>query len=180
MKRIIFSLLVGYCLLGCNHSNASQKAREALDEDWEDLIGGRNFHYQPSPDDRFEVFSDNVIVKKMPAEIANDKVLRYLALSRFLEKPEKFGPGLFGNVSGAGRFVAFLEDVPNWDQLYWVQVLALSKKYACFIVDKSRVNDETIFECRNKRLVKMWRSRGDDWIEFYVRQYDQSGKEILR
>ncbi len=179
MRSIGCILIVAFVCVNCVFTGPKDPSPEMMDEDWEDLISGASVDFEPKPDQRFDILMTSERLALLPENIRSNDEKSALTLSRFLEKPELFDLGVYGKVDGAGRFVAYLSDIPDWDRLYWAQVQVLSKKYACFIRERFKNGDEVKFQCRDKRYVTMWRARGDHWIEFYARLYDMKGKEII-
>lgn len=92
---------------------------------------------------------------------------------------EHYGEGIYGKVGSARAFVAAKAKVPDWDRLYYVMIRVLSEKYGCFMTAKSRQNHRIHIRCRDKRHVVFNRSETDGTMQFYARQYDREGRELI-
>jgi hypothetical protein len=60
-----------------------------------------------------------------------------------------------------------------------VMVKVLSEKYGCFMVSKQNGPEKTWVKCRDKRQIVFWKSKGQGFVQFYSRQYDKDGYEIV-
>lgn len=142
--------------------------RAAHDIQWEDLEQGR--HMRPN--------APIVTAESNQTISQEDRFERWAKMFR-LERPQAYEGGVYGKVGTATVFIAPRDKVPDYDRLYWVMVKVLSEKYGCFIKRKESNALSVNITCRDSRQIVLRRNRGEDWIQFYGRQYDKLGNEIV-
>ena len=96
-----------------------------------------------------------------------------------IERPRDYEGGIYGKVGNATVYIAPKSKIPDYDRLHWVMVKILSEKYGCFILSKVTSAHNVSVGCRDRRRIVFKRSRGDEWIMFYGRQYDLAGNEVV-
>lgn len=175
-------VLLAWMLTSCG----SVQKRPAGDIDWDDLVSNRQ-HYNSTPIPRGTLTNisrsdeqGQVAENALAAKPRNEgPTLDQLAAGFQMEKPVRYEGGVYGKKGHIPVFAARLADIPDYDRLYWVMVKVLSEKYGCFMKRKASTHSQVMVECRDKRRVVFHRNRGDGWIQFYGRQYNQEGKEVL-
>lgn len=180
---------IGILLLCTLSSCGSVQKTRSGDLDWEDLVSTRQ-HYDTTPIPRGSLSNTNsnqvsaadtaegstaLTAKARPS----GPTLEQLAAGFQMEKPTRYEGGVYGKKGHIPVFAARLADIPDYDRLYWVMVKVLSEKYGCFMKRKASTQNQVMVECRDKRRVVFHRNRGDGWIQFYGRQYNAEGKEVL-
>ncbi|MCX6118740.1 MAG: hypothetical protein NT027_14460 [Proteobacteria bacterium] len=103
------------------------------------------------------------------------KVIKEIGLKR----PMDYEGGVYGKVGSATMFIAEKSVIPDFDRLYLVMVKVLSEKYGCFITKKKSTSKMVSVRCRDDRIVVFHRFHGTDWVQFYGRQYDLAGNEVV-
>ncbi len=150
------------------------------DPNWQDLMGNRGATFEPNPAYEFE---DVVLtpdrLAEMPLALRQRMDLVHLAVNRAIDKPTLYEGGVFGTVGPAKMFVGPTSEIKDFSRLYWVMIKVLSEKYGCFMVTKTNGPEKTSVKCRDGRQVVFWKSKGPDWIQFFSRQYDKHGYEIV-
>lgn len=116
--------------------------------------------------------------RKEVLESPDESLIRW-SKSLKIERPREYERGVYGKVGTATIYITHISRIPDFDRLHWVIVKVLSEKYGCFIVHKLSSSQLVSVRCRDKRRIVFRRSRGDDWIMFYARQYDHRGHEII-
>lgn len=96
-----------------------------------------------------------------------------------VREPVVYERGVYGKVGSATYYVSTLRQIPDWDRLYWVMIKVLSEKYGCFATGKDQIGHTQTFQCRDGRRIVFWRYKGNDWIQFHARQYDEWGNELI-
>ena len=117
--------------------------------------------------------------RALMAAVRAQPLLAQLAASRSMTQPVLYEGGVFGLVGPAKMFVASTAFIKDFDRLYWVMVKVLSEKYGCFMVSRRTYATKTWVKCRDQRQIVFWKSKGPNWIQFYARQYDRHGYEIV-
>lgn len=176
MKQARYLIPVIFLLSSCG-STSNQRDRSAIA--WDDLTTNRH-HYNstPVPGDLLNAVSSETTADNALA-VKSRTTLQQLATGFQMENPALYEGGVYGKKGHVPVFAALLKDIPNYDRLYWVMVKVLSEKYGCFIKRKQSSHAQVIVECRDRRRVVFYRNRGDNWIQFYGRQYDQKGRELV-
>ncbi len=128
---------------------------------------------------RVALIREDPRLTKLHPRIRGDAVLSRLVLTRGLEEPVPFDQGAVGKADDALFFVADAAKVPSTERLYWTMVKALSERYGCFMRQKVRKADVFQFRCRDGRRVVFWRRYSRDSAEFYARQFDAQGRELI-
>lgn len=163
-------------VLALNSCSSADKKRPG-DLDWDDLLS--NNHYSSvTPVPGGTLTNANASQSKEVPTKKADPTLEQLAAGFQMEKPARYEGGVYGKKGHIPVFAARLADIPDYDRLYWVMVKVLSEKYGCFIKRKASTQSQVHVECRDKRRVVFHRHRGDGWIQFYGRQYNQAGQEV--
>jgi hypothetical protein len=164
-----------------NEVNESAGAEiEILDLSWDDLLSSTSSEFTANPAlplDDMILTSERLAA--LPLPLQRDLRLARLALARSLENPSLFDLGVLGMVGTSRLFVTTSDKIKNYERLYWTMVQVLSRKYGCFIRTKLRTGDETKVTCKDKRTIVFWRSQGAGWIQFFSRQFDKEGYEIM-
>lgn len=145
---------------------------------WDEVTHDHSFSEQTF-DRSIAVLNENPRMKLLPAKIRDDEKLSKLVLERFLENPIPFDLGAVGKLDHALFFVADPEKVKDTERLYWTMVKALSERYGCFMRAKESFADTYKFRCRDGRRVVFWRRHTKDAAEFYARQFDAQGRELV-
>ena len=182
MQQVKWSTLILLCTMS---SCGSVQKKPVGDLDWDDLASSRQ-HYNSTPIPRGPLNTNmssepgqentNALTAKPRPE---GPTLDQLASGFQMEKPVRYEGGVYGKKGHIPVFAARLADIPDYDRLYWVMVKVLSEKYGCFMKRKASTHNQVTVECRDKRRVVFHRNRGDGWIQFYGRQYNQEGKEVV-
>jgi hypothetical protein len=115
----------------------------------------------------------------LPETLKREPELARLALTRGLENPTHWRDGVYGTVGPVKFYVTTTEAIPDEDRLYPVMIALLSEKYGCFIKGRVKSATSTLMRCRDNRQIVFWRGRGPGWVQFYARQYDADGYEIV-
>ena len=113
------------------------------------------------------------------SELRRDAGRANIALGFDIERPEILDVGVYGKIGNATVFVAREADIGTFDRLYWPMVQVLSKKYACFIKNKSQRGNTLRFACTDRRVIIMQRNLSGGFAKFSGRQYDLAGRELL-
>ena len=186
-----FCLLVGLaaCAGGRQLSEVGRSSDQCLpvlvDEDfdevlpWEEIVSETGGMLVPRPGISFEVMPTPDKLAGLHPSIRRDNRLASLSLSRLLRGGIPFDRGVYGKVGSAVMYVSTTDRIPDWDRLYWVMVRVLSEKYGCFLASKMKEGNVITIGCRDGRRVVFWRSRSEDWIQFYARQFDREGRELV-
>jgi hypothetical protein len=146
---------------------------------WDELVQFNDEVFSPTPGyaiDDVQLTPERL--GRLPWPLRQSPKLSWLALSRGVDQPISYQNGVFGLIGSAKFFATTTDKVRDYDHLYWVMVKVLSEKYGCFMTTKQNVGDEVNITCRDKRVIRFWRSQGTDWIQFYARQFDRQGYEI--
>ena len=144
---------------------------------WDDLTSSRH-HYNSTPVPG-ESLNLAEVPNKKTSPAKKETTLQQLVTGFQMENPSLYEGGVYGKKGHVPVFAALTKDIPDYDRLYWVMVKVLSEKYGCFIKRKQSSHAQVVVECRDRRRVVFYRNRGDSWIQFYGRQYDQQGRELI-
>jgi len=162
----------------CTTPGGDEPDQELHDEDlhqqmpWNELLERQQGH-RAAHDER-----DPQAAARLPQlPLAAD--LGRLAVAHGVANPRHYEGGLYGVVGSAKLYLSSTERIPDSARLYWVMVKVLSEKYGCFMAAKVDVGERTFVRCRDGRQVAFWRAQGPGWIQFYARQYDPQGYEIV-
>jgi hypothetical protein len=117
--------------------------------------------------------------RNLNSELRRDAGRANIALGFDIERPEVLDVGVYGKIGNATVFVAREADIGTFDRLYWPMVQVLSKKYACFIKNKSQRGNTLRFACTDRRVIIMQRNLSGGFAKFSGRQYDLAGRELL-
>lgn len=179
---------IWFLLLCVLSSCGSAQKKRAGELDWDDLVSHRQ-HYEATPIPSGSLVNansgSNAVDSPEGAKTGMVKsrsqgpTLEQLAAGFQMEKPVRYEGGVYGKKGHIPVFAARLADIPDYDRLYWVMVKVLSEKYGCFMKRKASTHNQVMVECRDKRRVVLHRNRGDGWIQFYGRQYNADGKEVV-
>lgn len=96
-----------------------------------------------------------------------------------IENVKSYEGGAYGKIGNSTVFIAEKNTIPDFDRLYWVMVKVLSEKYGCFMKKKYSEEKTVVVHCRDRRRIVFRRHQGSDWIQFYGRQYDLAGNELI-
>ncbi len=96
-----------------------------------------------------------------------------------IENVKRYEGGAYGKIGSSTVFIAEKNTIPDFDRLYWVMVKVLSEKYGCFMKKKYSEEKTVVVHCRDRRRIVFRRHQGSDWIQFYGRQYDLAGNELI-
>jgi hypothetical protein len=156
------------------------KSRTNGELGWEELTTVTATQFKPDPAHYIE---DTILtptrLRQLTPRLRKLPRLAQLVVSRSIDEPKLYELGVLGKVGHARMFVAERSKIADFGRLYWVMVKVLSEKYGCFM--KRRINEvhKVTIQCRDHRNIVLWRSMGDDWIQFYARQFDARGYEIM-
>lgn len=181
LRMLALALAVGAGPVAC-----TPPTEELMDEDlesepdWQELMSDRGAVYEPNPAFEMpEIVLTPDRLSALPAGIRRSPDLAHLAVSRQLAAPVPYEGGVFGTVGAAKMWVGTTAEIKDFSRLYWVMVKVLSEKYGCFMVAKQNFPERTWVKCRDKRQIVLWPSKGPGWIQFFGRQYDRDGFEIM-
>ncbi len=159
---------------------------ELLDEDlestpdWHELMSNRGTSFEPNPAFEMpEIVLTPDRLAAMPVALQQRPDLAHFAVSRAMNAPIAYEGGVFGTVGNAKMFVGPSSHITNYDRLYWVMVKVLSEKYGCFMSSRQNMPEKTLIKCRDKRQIVFWKSKGPGFMQFFARQYDRDGYEIV-
>lgn len=145
---------------------------------WDDLALGRHHPVDaPIPNGSLNL-AEPAGSRNMNSNAKNQSLERLVAGFR-IERAHAYEGGVYGKVGHVTVFAAPISQIPDYDRLYWVMVKVLSEKYGCFIKRKQSSATQVTVDCRDTRKVVFRRNRGQDWIQFYGRQYDKNGNELI-
>lgn len=184
MKQANSMFIAVLTVLGSLSSCGSTQKQRMSGLDWDDLTSDRAHYRNTTPVPRGGLtnnVSDKVSRSNSDGDVRHapaQPTLEQLASGFQMEKPQFYEGGVYGKKGHVPVFAARLKEIPDYDRLYWVMVKVLSEKYGCFIKRKASTHAQVLVECRDRRRVVFHRNRGDGWIQFYGRQYDQQGREI--
>ncbi|MCX6124262.1 MAG: hypothetical protein NTV34_05865 [Proteobacteria bacterium] len=194
-------------MFGCGtvHSWDGQKGEKTKSNkmqpglDWDELVDNRGKHFGGYFGDRAGI-SDQAVTSRpgrvgpnreannpqgslegptgSVSNIADGDLLRWVKDLK-IERPRDYEGGVYGKVGSATVYIAPKSKIPDYDRLHWVMVKVLSEKYGCFILRKETFAHNVSVGCRDRRRIVFKRSRGDEWIMFYGRQYDLAGNEVV-
>ncbi len=159
---------------------------ELLDEelestpDWHELLSNRGTTFEPNPAFEMpEIVLTPDRLAAMPMALQQRPDLAHFAVSRSMNAPIAYEGGVFGTVGNAKMFVGPSTHIGNYDRLYWVMVKVLSEKYGCFMAARQNMPEKTLIKCRDKRQIVFWKSKGPGFMQFFARQFDRYGYEIV-
>lgn len=182
--RVMKVLTVLLLCWGCSHGLPvadQQRDLFASEIGWEEIVhhNAQVFMLESRPE-----FEDPQNLQArylaLPPDLQKSPELARLAIKRSLENPQIWESGVAGILGTAKYYVTTTSRIKDFDQLYVIMVRMLSQKYGCLMIEKQNFSPElTRVRCRDFRQILMWRSIGPDWIQFYARQFDRDGYEIM-
>jgi hypothetical protein len=146
---------------------------------WDQIVEERGMTLEPSPEYPLETEVPPEDIARMAPRLGGNHVLAEIALRRSIRNPVLLDQGVYGKVGSATFFAAPIKKVPTYDRLYWSMMKVLSERYGCFIIRKETLGNKVRFRCRDKRTVVMWRGKQEQFLQFYARQYDDQGRELI-
>lgn len=178
-------LVIGFVisLLGCKTGGSGTKGQSKVPLGWQELAQA---NYLPTDAPHlgwsFDLEVPRSYKRGLPTAIRGKSELVKLIWLHDLEKPKVYNNGILGLKNGVQFFVGLKRDIPDYDRLYWVMVKLLSEKYGCFMMAHFKVpklRDGLGIKCRDSRLVVFSRRNGMETLEFAVKQFDKTGKELV-
>jgi hypothetical protein len=151
--------------LRCSQEKFTQRMREPTEENRIDLLPSIASKLQIKS--KFQVLNDN-----------EENLLQWVEELK-MEKVKMYEGGAYGKVGSTTMFIADKRVIPDFDRLYWVMVKVLSEKYGCFMKRKHAEEKTVTVNCRDKRTIVFKRHEGSDWIQFYGKQFDIAGNELI-
>lgn len=180
LKTLTTALFAMGLLAGCTPPEELDDLDLEPSENWHELMSNRGAVFEPNPAFEMpEIVLTPDRLAAMPPTLQQRPELAHFAVSRSLNAPVAYEGGVFGTVGNAKMFVGSSSMINNYDRLYWVMVKVLSEKYGCFMVAKQNLPEKTWVKCRDKRQIVFWKSKGPGFMQFYGRQYDKEGYEIV-
>lgn len=182
--NVIASLVWLFCL-GCSHSGlvaSFQQSEEVqISIAWEDILHHDSHRFAPQYQLEFE--DPKLLHAKfsaLPPDLQATPELARLAIKHSVESPHIWESGVAGMLGTAKYYITTTSRIKDYDELYVIIVRMLSQKFGCLMIEKQNYSSElTRVRCRDLRQIVLWRNMGADWIEFYARQFDRDGYEIM-
>lgn len=168
--------------MGCGSTLKLHRNDDQLSESpvaWTHLLEDGATAYEPSPEYPIEPTVPPEAIAKLAPRLGGNHLLAELALRRSVTNPVPLDLGVYGKVGTATFFAAPVKRIPDYDRLYWTMMKVLSEKYGCFVKTKLVTGSTLKFTCRDKRTVVLWRSKQEQFLQFYGRQYDAQGRELI-
>lgn len=183
-KLKVLSFLLVAAWLGCACGSAmklrhSENIFAGSPVAWDQVVTEKPVVFQPSPDYPVEAEVDPEELAIMASRLGGNHSLAEIAIRRAIRNPVLLDRGVYGKVGTATYFATTTDKIPTFDRLYWAMVKVLSEKYGCFMKTKSTQGSAVRFGCRDGRSVVMWRAKNDRYMQFYGRQYDRNGQELI-
>ena len=167
MKKDLRKFLI-FCVMFSSSVSGQSRRKMFLNN----LVTDSTLPFTPVAGFQVLVFPTSSRLQQLPWEIRSKPQLAALSLYHSLvKKPRRYDLGVLDERSRHHYiFVAPRKEIPSWDRLYWVMMRVMSKEYACFMVERSKSEDQMAVRCRDGRGVYMKRFRGQSWIAFESRR----------
>ncbi len=180
LKTMARGMLVLGLLAGCTPPEELDDEDLEPTENWHELMSNRGAVFEPNPAFEMpEIVLTPDRLAAMPTPLQQRPELAHFAVSRSMAAPVAYEGGVFGTVGNAKMFVGSSSSIGSYDRLYWVMVKVLSEKFGCFMVAKQNHPEKTWVKCRDKRQIVFWKSKGPGFVQFFARQFDREGYEIV-
>lgn len=146
---------------------------------WENLMEDGTNAFEPSPEFPMEPSFPPEAIAKLAPHLGGNHELAEIALRRSVRNPVVLDGGVYGKVGTATFYAVPRSRIATYDRLYWSMMKVLSEKYGCFVKNKVVEGSTLRFYCRDKRSVVLWRAQNEQFLQFYGRQYDKLGRELI-